>query len=132
MKIFCLFFIIIHFYVSATESDKPLQTRCARIKLKADCVDETRNWFNTMMLRKSEVLEILKEQGVYVESVFLDQINEDYYLIYFMKEENTQKSLAISSQSTHPINEAHKQYKKKCWEGKKILEPLLDLDRIPH
>ena len=112
--------------------NEPLQMRCARIKLKKDCVDETRNWFQTLMMQKEEALAILKEQGVYVEAVFLDQIGEDYYLIYFMKEESRQKSSFFSSQSSHPINVTHKEYKKQCWEEKVFLEPLLDLDRIPN
>ncbi len=101
-----------------------------RIKLKRDCVDKTREWFSALMSQRDEVLKILKEQGVYVEAVFLDHIGEDYYLIYFMKEESTKKSLRVSSQSKHPINERHREYKKNCWKEKSILEPLLDLDRI--
>lgn len=111
---------------------QPLQTRCARIKLKNGCLEMTREWFQSLTSQKEEVLAILKEQGVYVEAVFLDKIGEDYYLIYFMKEKNTQKSLEVSAQSKHPINEMHSQYKKQCWEEKVSLELLLDLDRIPH
>jgi hypothetical protein len=83
-----------------------------------------------MMSQKEEVLKILELQGVYVEAVFLDKIGEDDYLIYFMKEENSKKSIEVSLNSKHPINEGHRQYKSKCWEEKFRLEPLLDLDRI--
>lgn len=66
----------------------------------------------------------------YLEAAFLDHVGEEHYLIYFIKEESTKKSVQVSSQSMHPINERHREYKKNCWEGKTDLEPLLDLDRI--
>jgi len=110
--------------------ENTLQTRCARIKLKTGCVDESRQWFQTIMDQKDEALKILKEQGVYVEAAFLDKLGEDYYLIYFMKEKNSKHSAQIASQSQHPLNEGHRLYKNKCWDEKVTLEVLLDLDRI--
>lgn len=133
-KLFFLLVALMHLSIFAEDvtNTLPLQTRCVRIKLKPGCLDETRSWFKNLSQQKDEVLSILKEQGVYVECVFLDQIDQEYYLIYFMKEEDTQKSLQVSSQSTHQISLEHKKYKKKCWEEKVCLEPLLDLDRILH
>lgn len=133
--IICLFLIVTNFTIFAEGdiiNDKPLQARCARIKLKKDTLEETLEWFHTLMIQKEEVLAILKEQGVFVEAVFLDHIGDDYYLIYFMKEEDSKKSVEISSQSSHPLNIGHRQYKKRCWEEKTHLQPLLDLDRIFH
>lgn len=110
--------------------NKPLETACVRIKLKEGALTETKEWFQTLMERKDEVLKLLKEEGVFVEAAFLDRIGENYYLIYFMKVEDRKKSSRISSQSEHPINKSHQQYKKRCWEEKIELESLLDLDRI--
>jgi len=47
---------------------------CVRIKLKKDTVEETKEWFANLMHRKTEVFDLLKEENISIEAVFLDQI----------------------------------------------------------
>ena len=114
--------------------NKSLPVRCARIKLKRDALEPTRQWFQTMENQREDLLAILELQGVFVEAVFLDHIGEDDYLIYFMKEESREKSRSFSN-SEHPLNQnflskGHQEYKRSSWEEKIELEPLLNIDRI--
>ncbi len=134
-KLLPALFIITLLYAFANEdsgSCQPLQTRCSRIKLKKGCADKSKTYFQSLMMQKDELVALFEKQGVYVEAVFLDHIGEDDYLIYFMKEENSQKSVQISSESTHPISKKHCEYKKTCWDERVLLESLLDFDRIPR
>ena len=83
-----------------------------------------------LLERKNETLESLKNEGVFVESVFLDKQGEDLYLIYYMKAENIARVYEVYGKSELAIDHYHKE----CWkiycERGVILETLLDIDRV--
>ena len=104
------------------------EIHCVRIKLKKDTVEETKEWFANLMNHKTEILKLLKKENVSIEAVFLDQIAEDFYLIYIMKSKNLKKSQEISQNSEHVLDCQHRDYKKKCWEEKRVLKQLAYFD----
>lgn len=105
-----------------------METRCVRIKLKPDSLDKVRAWQHEITTRKSEAIETLKNEGVVIESVFLDEVAGEHYLIYFMKEDDLAKSQQVAKASTMAIDAYHKQFKKDCWQSVHPLEQLIDLD----
>ncbi len=68
-----------------------MQTRCVRIKLKPNALDKVRAWATELNARAGEAQEILKREGVVIESAFLDEIAGEQYLLYYMKAENLEK-----------------------------------------
>lgn len=102
---------------------------CVRALLKKDQVDAVRNWFHTLQHRKYEVLETFREEGVWVESVFLEKAGEDDYLIYYLRADDVQQAMAIFQKSSHPIDLFHKDCWKKYIEMATVLEPVFDLQR---
>ena len=62
-----------------------MKTICIKTKLKKELLDEIRVWFETLKERMDETLKSLEDEGVIVESAFLDKQGEDLYLIYYMK-----------------------------------------------
>lgn len=107
-----------------------METICIKTKLKKEIVEEVRIWFQTLKNRINETLETLENEGVYVESVFLDKQGNDLYLIHYMKAENISKVYEVFSKSTLPIDLYYKECWKKYCEGREVLEELLDIDRI--
>lgn len=106
------------------------KTLAIRAKLKKGSTLEVRDWFNTLKERLSETMETLENEGIIVESVFLDKVGEDDFLIYYMRAEDIDKALRIYRESTSPIDMYHKENWKKFSEEVVVLEELLDLDRI--
>ena len=106
-----------------------LQTICGRIKIKDNCLSKVREWAKELNSRKEESLHTLREEGVYIESVFLDQRVDGIYLIYFMKLTNLKTASTIAKKSEHSIDLYHKAFKKQCWETNESLELLVDFDR---
>ena len=106
------------------------ETRCVKIKLKPNSLEKVREWTRTINERKDEVLATLRDEGVIVEAVFLDQNSEGDFLIYVMKAENFERAMEVFEKSVHPIDEYHQNFKSECWEEGKPLETLIDLDRI--
>jgi hypothetical protein len=108
------------------------ETRCVKIKLKPNSIEKVRAWARTIDERKEEALATLRDEGVMLETVFLDQTSEGDFLIYPMKAESFEKAKEAVKYSAHAIDEYHQNFKKETWETGKKLEMLIDLDRIPE
>lgn len=107
-----------------------MQTQCIRIKIKKDCVKEVREWFQELNNRSQETLATLKNEGVLIESVFLEQHDNAFYLIYYMKALDLDKAFEVFKKSTLEIDNFHKECRKKYCDSSEKLEMLLDLNRI--
>ena len=107
-----------------------METICIRAKIKAGMLEETRKWFKTLIERSDETLQTLENEGVIVESVFLDKFGDDFYLIYYMKAENLEHAREVSKNSILSIDKYHKECRKNCCEGAQVLELLMDFNRI--
>lgn len=107
-----------------------MKTICIKTKLKKNVINDVRQWFQTLKDREVETLESLENEGVLVESAFLDKYGDDYYIIYYMKAKSIAYAYKVFTSSTLAIDN----YYKECWrnfcEGRVVLEELLDLDRI--
>lgn len=107
-----------------------METICIRTKLKKGSLDDVRKWFQTLRERPDEVLQSLKDEGVIVESAFLDKQDNDYYLIYYMKAENLSQARDLAMKSTLAIDKYHKECFKNFCEDRIELEQLIDFNRI--
>lgn len=87
-------------------------------------------WFKTLKAREAEVLESLKNESVVIESVFLEQHEEDFYLIYYMKAKDLERAKSIAKHSLLPIDSYHKACREKFCESREKLEQLADFHRL--
>jgi len=106
------------------------ETRCVKIRLKPNSIEKVREWAETLKRRETEAIETLRDEGVILETVFLDQTGEGDFLIYLMKAESFEKAKEAVKHSVHAIDEYHQNFKRECWTDGKRLELLVDLDRI--
>ncbi len=106
------------------------ETRCFKIKLKPSSIEKVRTWTRTINERQDEALATLRDEGVVLETVFLDQTSEGDFLIYVMKAGSFAKAREVLQKSIHSIDEYHQNFKRECWLDGEKLEMLVDLDRI--
>lgn len=107
-----------------------MKTICIKTKLKKELIDEIRIWFQTLNDRKDEILTTLENEGVFVESAFLDRQGNDLYLIYYLKAEDISRVYEVFKASTLAIDNYYKECWQKYCEGREVLEELLDIDRL--
>lgn len=107
-----------------------MQTICIKTKVKAGYIEEVRRWFKELRNRQDEVLETMRNEGVVVESAFIDKRDEDFYIIYYMKANNVEKAYEVFSKSTSPIDIYFKESWRTYFEGRIVLEEVLDLELI--
>jgi hypothetical protein len=53
-----------------------VDTHCLKIRLKPDSIERMREWATELRARPDEVLATLRDEGILVESVFLDSTAE--------------------------------------------------------
>lgn len=109
-----------------------MKTICIKTKLKKELIEEVRIWFQTLKNRTNEVLESLENEGVFVESAFIDRQGDDLYLIYYIRAVDVSRAYEIFNKSALTIDHYYKECWKKYCIGREVLEELLDIDRIEH
>lgn len=105
------------------------ETRCFKIKLKPNSIEKVREWARTINERKDEALVTLRDEGVILEAVFLDQTSEGDFLISTMKAENFEQARETVQKSVHEIDRFHQKFKAETVESHQSIELLVDLDR---
>jgi hypothetical protein len=111
-------------------SENKLQTKCIKIKLKPDSLEQVREWALTINSRKDEAIETLRREGIIIESVFLDKTSEGDFLIYYVKAKDLEDAKKAFQRSTVAIDEYHRQFKKETWDDFNNLEVLVDLENF--
>jgi len=105
---------------------RDLKTRCVKIKLKEGKLANVYEWRDHLNSHKEEVLESLRQEGVFLESVFLDKQGSDNFLVYLMKFRDLEKAKTAFSESTLNIDKYHAQFKQDTWSDRQELELLVD------
>jgi len=108
-----------------------MDTTCVKIRLKSGSVDRVREWARTLNeTRRDEALATLRDETAVLEAAFFDHTDDGDFLIYVMTVESEERSKEAVMQSTHPIDEYHRQFKRDAWQEIQQLERLVHLERI--
>ena len=73
---------------------------------------EVRDWAAELNRRADEVLATLRDEGVVVESVFLEQTASGDFLIYYMKAQSIERVSEVARRSPHGVDAYHDQFKR--------------------
>jgi len=101
---------------------------CTRIALNPESSALIREWGKTLNdVRRSEALATMIQEGVTVESYFLDSRPEGDYLIAYMRADSLEEAARVASTSAYGIDRYHQEVKEAAWGERTMLEPLVDL-----
>ena len=107
-----------------------METVCTKVRLKPGSLDRVREWATELRTRSDEVLASLRDEGVVIESVFLDSDEQGDFLIYYMKAQSLEEAQAVVQSSPHPIDSYHQQFKVDTWQSRTPLELLVDFENF--
>ncbi len=107
-----------------------METVCAKVRLKPGSLDRVREWATELRTRSDEVLATLRDEGVVIESVFLDSDEQGDFLVYYMKARSLEEAHAVVQSSSHPIDSYHQQFKVDTWQSQTPLELLVDFENF--
>jgi hypothetical protein len=93
------------------------QTQCIKIKVKPGKAEVFKTWARHMdQVDTKELAELLAEEGVITEQMFMDKHGEDYYVYFFTKAKNLARANEVFIQSQHPINQKARAIIDECWD----------------
>ena len=103
-----------------------LKSGCVKIKIKEGKISKVYEWKEYLNNNKEEVLQSLKQEGVFIESVFLDKQGDENYLIYYMKFQDLEKAKTAFEKSVLSVDKYHAQFKQEVWAERQELELLIE------
>ena len=101
-----------------------METVCVKVRLKHGSLPRVQAWAAELNARRDEVLATLRDEGVIVESVFLD--GED--LVYYLKAKDVAQAQAVYARSQHAIDAYHREFKDEAFAEQRTLELLIDFE----
>ncbi|GAB7012489.1 DUF6176 family protein [Halolamina salina] len=78
-----------------------------RQRVDPDRVDDLREWTAEVRERPDEHVETLRNEGVYTETAFLERIDGEPYLTYYMETESVQAVFEAFENSEFDIDAEH-------------------------
>ena len=103
-----------------------MESAAGLIKLRPDHAKDLAEWRDTLTSRRDEVLQLLRNEGVAVESWFQIEIAGEPYLLWFMQAESIAKAQEVFVRSTHDIDAYHLEKLMKMGEARIDAELILD------
>ena len=103
-----------------------METLCVRVRLEPGSLPRVREWAAELNARRGEVLATLRDEGVRIESVFL----EGETLVYFLKADSIERAREVYARSQHAIDAYHRRFKDESFAEETQLELLIDFENL--
>ena len=99
------------------------------IKLKPNSNQKLEEWKSTLSERLDEAMVSLRDEGVEIESWFKIEIENQTYLLWYMRAESIEKAFEVFQASTHPIDKYHFELMAGIMadNGNIVAKPLLEI-----
>ena len=97
-----------------------------RVRLRPGSLERVRAWAAELNARRDEVLATLRDEGVRIESVFLDGDT----LVYYMRADSIDRAREVYARSTHAIDAYHQRFKDETFDERTALELLIDFENL--
>jgi hypothetical protein len=107
-----------------------VETVCVKVQLKPGSLEHVHQWADELRSRADEVLATLRDEGVVIESVFLDSNEQGDFLVYYMKARSLSAARETAQRSFHRIDAYHERFKAHTWENRRSLELLVDFENL--
>ena len=106
-----------------------VQPTLLRQRVDPDRVEELREWTAEVRSRPEEHVETLRHEGVYTETAFLERIDGDPYLTYYMETESVHAVYEAFENSEFDIDAEHEEVMREVLESGEI---VADADVLYH
>jgi hypothetical protein len=103
-----------------------VETVCVRVRLEPGSLPRVREWAAELNARRDEVLATLRDEGVRVESVFLDGET----LVYYLRADSIATAREVYAGSQQAIDAYHQRFKDKTFAERTQLELLVDFENL--
>jgi hypothetical protein len=103
-----------------------VETVCVRVRLAPGSLPRVFEWAAELNTRRDEVLATLRDEGVRIESVFLDGET----LVYYLKADSVDHAREVYDRSAHAIDAYHRRFKDETFVEQTQLPLLIDFENL--
>jgi hypothetical protein len=103
-----------------------VETVCVRVRLAPGSLPRVLEWAAELNARRDEVLATLRDEGVRIESVFL----EGETLVYYLKADSVDQARDVYARSQHAIDTYHRRFKDETFAEETQLQLLIDFENL--
>jgi hypothetical protein len=103
-----------------------VETVCVRVRLAPGSLPRVLEWAAELNARRDEVLATLRDEGVRIESVFL----EGETLVYYLKADSVDQARDVYARSQHAIDAYHRRFKDETFAEETQLQLLIDFENL--
>lgn len=107
-----------------------METYVQKIKLKKGSEEKVKEWAHYFKKNHDKVKQLIQNEGVLVESAFLDKDGDNTYLFYYMKVKDRAKMREVFQKSDDPIDVYHKNFMNEVIDETYEMKPLIDFYSI--
>lgn len=105
-----------------------LEAYCFKVTLKPGSRERVREWTRTTAERGSEAEALLRSEGIFLQTVYLDITENGDYLLMFIRTKDVDTALKIARESTDALNLVFREFVRETWERVDVLEKIYDID----
>lgn len=104
--------------------------QCLKVKIKHGLTDYAVEWIQGMKDRDPDGLnEALANEGMIIESIFLDRTFEADYLVIYHRAEDLLEANRSFNRSTRPFDETVRKFVTEVWGDSDHLDLVIDHER---
>ena len=104
------------------------ETQCLKIRIKPGLTLPVIGWLKNLNNQLDEVRELLRDEGILIESIFLERSRDGDYLILYQKAKDLSKASETFHQSSSPLALATQKFISETWGEIQPLELVIDLE----
>ncbi|EMA17039.1 DUF6176 family protein [Haloarcula amylolytica] len=78
-------------------------------KIEGGKTAQLKEWMDEVCEREDEAIETLKSEGMHSETAFIEHTAKGDFLVYYMRADDMEQVFESFEESTHDIDEEHKQ-----------------------
>ncbi|MFE1745393.1 DUF6176 family protein [Coleofasciculus sp. H7-2] len=106
------------------------ETQCLKIRIKPGLTIPVIGWLKNLNNQLDEVRELLRNEGILIESIFLERSKDGDFLILYQKAEDLSKASEAFYHSSSPLALATQKFISETWGDIQPLELVIDFERM--
>lgn len=101
-----------------------------KYKVRENQKVKVKDWVEYFNNNKTEIKDTLIQEGILIESAFIESVGNVEYIYYYVKAKNLKTAIEIFQSSDNPHDVYHKKFMSESLELVENLTSLIDIDTL--
>jgi hypothetical protein len=92
-----------------------MEVQCIKVRIHPERIAEARQWLEMMNERGDETLELIQEEGIAIESVFVEENDDGMFLYQYVRAPSLQAAHEAFQSSENPMAAETQRFVERTW-----------------